>query len=161
MWNTHYSLWGREERVEGSERKGGEWKGARGRGGGVGGREQRGKDSGRKRESVIFKVRWSRECYHHTLASPYTLRLVSVDNGSHCVVWDVTQGTIISEFALGGKPLVDIQWLNTNVSVRNLLVSLASFSTVWLPVFKRTLTLPLPTWPPLVSLNNCYAFCKH
>ena len=32
--------------MEGSER----------RGGGVGGREQRGKDSGRKRESVIFKV---------------------------------------------------------------------------------------------------------
>lgn len=42
--------------MEGSERRGEEWKGARGRGGGVGGREQRGKDSGRKRASLIFKV---------------------------------------------------------------------------------------------------------
>ena len=47
----------RERREGGREREEGwEVEGSKRRGGGVGGREQRGKDSGRKRASVIFKV---------------------------------------------------------------------------------------------------------
>ena len=63
----------------------------------------------------VIKLRWSTECHHHTLASPYSLRLASVDTTSHCIVWDVNQGAVSAEFSLGTKPLVDLQWLHTNV----------------------------------------------
>lgn len=63
------------------------------------------------------QVRWSHDKQHHTLASPYTLRLASVDSSSTCIVWDVGQATVISEFVLGNKPLVDMQWLSINVSL--------------------------------------------
>ena len=66
--------------------------------------------------SIVPQLRWSTECHHHTLTSPYSLRLASVDSGSHCVVWDVNQGAPSAEFSLGTKPLVDLQWLHTNVS---------------------------------------------
>ena len=56
------------------------------------------------------------DSYHHTLASPYVLKLASVDATTQCVIWDVVQGTVLTEFLLGGKPVVDLQWLNTNVS---------------------------------------------
>ena len=41
-----------------------------------------------------------------------------MDSHSHCVIWDVTQGTVAADFSLGSKPLVDLQWLETNVSTR-------------------------------------------
>ena len=49
------------------------------------------------------------------MVSPYVLRLASVDSLSQCIIWDIGQATPISEFSLGGKSLVDIQWLTTNV----------------------------------------------
>ena len=66
--------------------------------------------------SPSCQVSWARDRHHHTLTTPYRLRLASVDSHSHCVVWDVTQGTVAAEFSLGAKPLVDLQWLETNVS---------------------------------------------
>ena len=51
------------------------------------------------------------------MVDPYRLRMASVDSSSSCVVWDVTQGTVMTEFSLGAKPLVDLQWLETNVRV--------------------------------------------
>lgn len=66
--------------------------------------------------TFIMQVRWMLDCYHHTLASPYMLKLASVDTNTLCVIWDVAQGTVLTEFFLGGKPIVDLQWLNSNVS---------------------------------------------
>lgn len=62
------------------------------------------------------QVRWAHDKQHHTLASPYSLRLASVDSSSTCIVWDVGQAAVMSEFVLGNKPLVDMQWLNASVS---------------------------------------------
>ena len=66
--------------------------------------------------SPRLQVRWSHDRRHHTLASPYSLRLASVDTNSTCVIWDVGQAAVVSEFVVGNKPLIDMQWLNTNVS---------------------------------------------
>jgi len=55
--------------------------------------------------------------FHRSASESYQLRLASVDGSSLCVVWDVTQGTVLSEFKLGSKPLVDLQWLETNVCI--------------------------------------------
>ncbi len=65
----------------------------------------------------LFQVSWDRDRHHHSLTTPYRLRLASVDSHSHCVVWDVTQGVVATDFSLGSKPLVDLQWLETNVSL--------------------------------------------
>ena len=66
---------------------------------------------------IIFydQVRWGRQVYHCTLATPYSLRLASVDTTGHCIIWDVGMTTPISEFSLGTRPFVDLQWLTTNV----------------------------------------------
>ena len=64
----------------------------------------------------LLQVRWSKECYHHTLASPYLLRLASVNSASLCAVWDVSQACVLAEFTLGQKQVHDIQWLSTSVS---------------------------------------------
>lgn len=61
-----------------------------------------------------LQVRWSNEKQHHTLASPYSLRLASVDSSSTCIVWDVGQATATCEFSLGHKTLVDMQWLDVS-----------------------------------------------
>ena len=66
--------------------------------------------------SLSLQLRWSHHRQHHTLASPYSLRLASVDTSSLCVVWDVGQAAVLTEFSLGNKPLVDMQWLTTDVS---------------------------------------------
>ena len=64
----------------------------------------------------LLQVRWSKERYHHTLASPYLLRLASVNSSSLCAVWDVSQACVLAEFTLGQKQVHDIQWLSTGVS---------------------------------------------
>lgn len=67
-------------------------------------------------KSNVIKVCWARDCrHHHSLTTPYQLRLASVDSASHCVIWDVTRGTVTADFSLGAKPLIDLQWLETNV----------------------------------------------
>ncbi|XP_019864425.1 PREDICTED: WD repeat-containing protein 11-like isoform X2 [Amphimedon queenslandica] len=78
----------------------------------------------------IIKVRWSRQLHHCTLASPYILRLASVDANGQCIVWDVGQATHISNFSIGNKPLVDIQWLTTNDTCRDLLLIFTSPGTM-------------------------------
>lgn len=62
------------------------------------------------------QVCWARDRHHHhSVNAPYRLRLASVDTQSHCVIWDVAQGTVAAGFSLGTKPLIDLQWLETNV----------------------------------------------
>ncbi len=63
-----------------------------------------------------LQVRWAPTTQHHTLNSPYSLRLASVDQSCVCVVWDVGEGGVYTEFSLGTRTLVDLQWLSINVS---------------------------------------------
>ena len=65
----------------------------------------------------VYQVRWSRQLYHNNLVSPNILRLASVDATSQCFVWDAGQATPICNFSLGSRPIVDVQWLFTNVSM--------------------------------------------
>ena len=65
--------------------------------------------------SHYAQVCWHSDRHHHSLTAPYQLRLASVDSTAHCVVWDIAQGTVAADFSLGSKPLVDLQWLETNV----------------------------------------------
>ena len=51
------------------------------------------------------QVKWSRENYHHDLATPYTLRLASADHNGRIIVWDVAQASIRAEFSDGSKPV--------------------------------------------------------
>jgi hypothetical protein len=67
-------------------------------------------------KSSVIRLRWCHQRRHHTLAAPYSLRLASVDASSLCVIWDVGQAAVVAEFSLGNKPLVDLQWLATDVS---------------------------------------------
>jgi hypothetical protein len=80
--------------------------------------------------SNVVRVRWSHDRQHHTLASPYSLQLASVDSSSTCIVWDVGQAAVVSEFVLGNKPLIDMQWLNANDLSQDLLAVMLSPSTL-------------------------------
>lgn len=73
------------------------------------------------------QVSWASDRHHHSLVTPYQLLLASVDCNSHCVIWDVTQGTVTADFSLGARPLIDLQWLETNVR-RGLLLWLIPLS---------------------------------
>ncbi len=53
----------------------------------------------------MFQVKWSRENYHHDLATPYTLRLASGDHAGRIIVWDVAHASIRAEFSDGSKPV--------------------------------------------------------
>lgn len=64
---------------------------------------------------IPLQVRWASDRYHHSMMEPYRLRLASVDSSSDCAIWDVTEGTVTTNFSLGSRPLVDIQWLEANV----------------------------------------------
>ena len=67
--------------------------------------------------ATINKVRWCKESHHAGLgSSPYVLRLVSMDTSGLCVLWDVSEGSIITEFNCGPKQVNDIQWIINNVS---------------------------------------------
>jgi len=53
----------------------------------------------------IFKlqVKWACENYHHDIASPYTLRLVSADTNGLLISWDVGDGNSVAKFSCGNK----------------------------------------------------------
>lgn len=85
-------------------------------------------------KSNVIKVCWARDRHHHhSVSTPYRLRLASVDAGSSCIIWDVTLGTVAAEFSLGNKPLIDLQWLETNDTCRDLLAVMLNpgVMTIW------------------------------
>lgn len=51
------------------------------------------------------QVKWSRENYHHSLSSPYSLRLASADAAGKIIVWDVVSGTAHCEIQEHAKPI--------------------------------------------------------
>jgi len=54
---------------------------------------------------VPGQVKWSRENYHHSLSSPYSLRLASGDASGKIIVWDVVSGTAHCEIQEHSKPI--------------------------------------------------------
>lgn len=72
---------------------------------------------------AICKLKWSRENYHHDSASPYSLRVASVDTSGHVVVWDVTQGSERAEFSERGRPINDLEWLGSQDASHDLLIA--------------------------------------
>ena len=54
---------------------------------------------------VSWQVKWSRENYHHSLSSPYSLRLASGDASGKIIVWDVVSGTAHCEIQEHSKPI--------------------------------------------------------
>ena len=54
--------------------------------------------------------------HQHSMSTPYSLKLCSVDSSGVCVTWDVAMGTVLCEFNIGSKSVVDMKWLHTNVS---------------------------------------------
>jgi len=54
--------------------------------------------------------------HQHSMSTPFSLKLCSVDNSGVCVTWDVAMGTVLCEFNIGSKSVVDMKWLHTNVS---------------------------------------------
>ena len=58
---------------------------------------------------VLFEqVKLSKENYHHDLAQPYSLILASADFNGKIIVWNATQGSVISEFSESSKPVAGI-----------------------------------------------------
>lgn len=58
---------------------------------------------------------WSPDNVHHSLSSPYCLKLCSVDCTGICIVWDVSVATVLCEFNVGSKSIMDLKWLQDNV----------------------------------------------
>ena len=58
---------------------------------------------------------WCPDNVHHSLSSPYGLKLCSVDCNGVCIVWDVSVATVLCEFSVGVKSIVDLKWLQNNV----------------------------------------------
>ncbi|XP_062608661.1 WD repeat-containing protein 11-like isoform X2 [Saccostrea cucullata] len=77
-----------------------------------------------KHKGNVVKVKWAKENYHHDLGNPYSLRLASGDNNGVIIVWDVTSGTVKSEFSEGSKPIQDMEWLTYQDASHDLLVAL-------------------------------------
>uniref|UniRef100_A0A8C7LNY5 WD repeat-containing protein 11 n=1 Tax=Oncorhynchus mykiss TaxID=8022 RepID=A0A8C7LNY5_ONCMY len=71
-----------------------------------------------------IKVKWSRENYHHSLSSPYSLRLASADSAGKIIVWDVVSGTAHCEIQEHSKPIQDMDWLWTQDASRDLLLAI-------------------------------------
>lgn len=53
----------------------------------------------------LLQVKWCRENYHHSLGSPYSLRLASADAAGRIIVWDVVSGTPHCEIQEHSKPI--------------------------------------------------------
>lgn len=58
------------------------------------------------RDSV--QVKWSKENYQHDSAQPYGLVLASADFNGKIIVWNVAQGSIITEFSESSKPVAGL-----------------------------------------------------
>ncbi|KAG9275026.1 WD repeat-containing protein 11 [Astyanax mexicanus] len=58
-----------------------------------------------RHKANVVKVKWSRENYHHSLSSPYSLRLASADAAGKIIVWDVVSGMAHCEIQEHAKPI--------------------------------------------------------
>ncbi|CDQ80997.1 unnamed protein product, partial [Oncorhynchus mykiss] len=74
--------------------------------------------------ALCLQVKWSRENYHHSLSSPYSLRLASADSAGKIIVWDVVSGTAHCEIQEHSKPIQDMDWLWTQDASRDLLLAI-------------------------------------
>lgn len=77
-----------------------------------------------RHKANVVKVKWSRENYHHSLSSPYSLRLASADSAGKIIVWDVVSGTAHCEIQEHSKPIQDMDWLWTQDASRDLLLAI-------------------------------------
>ncbi|XP_056147631.1 WD repeat-containing protein 11 [Lampris incognitus] len=76
-----------------------------------------------RHKAIVVKVKWSRENYHHSLSSPYSLRLASGDASGKIIVWDVVSGTAHCEIQEHSKPIQDLEWLWNQDASRDLLLA--------------------------------------
>ncbi|XP_063047243.1 WD repeat-containing protein 11 isoform X2 [Engraulis encrasicolus] len=76
-----------------------------------------------RHKANVVKVKWSRENYHHSLSSPYSLRLASADASGKIIVWDVVSGTAHCEIQEHAKPIQDMDWLWAQDASRDLLLA--------------------------------------
>ncbi|XP_067092514.1 WD repeat-containing protein 11 [Osmerus mordax] len=76
-----------------------------------------------RHKANVVKVKWSRENYHHSLSSPYSLRLASGDASGKIIVWDVVSGTAHCEIQEHSKPIQDLEWLWNQDASRDLLLA--------------------------------------
>uniref|UniRef100_A0A672NMK7 WD repeat-containing protein 11 n=1 Tax=Sinocyclocheilus grahami TaxID=75366 RepID=A0A672NMK7_SINGR len=76
-----------------------------------------------RHKASVVKVKWSRENYHHSLSSPYSLRLASADAAGKIIVWDVVSGMAHCEIQEHTKPIQDMDWLWTQDASLDLLLA--------------------------------------
>uniref|UniRef100_A0A8B9HAP8 WD repeat-containing protein 11 n=1 Tax=Astyanax mexicanus TaxID=7994 RepID=A0A8B9HAP8_ASTMX len=76
-----------------------------------------------RHKANVVKVKWSRENYHHSLSSPYSLRLASADAAGKIIVWDVVSGMAHCEIQEHAKPIQDLDWLWNQDASRDLLLA--------------------------------------
>ncbi|KAJ8248191.1 hypothetical protein GJAV_G00239350, partial [Gymnothorax javanicus] len=76
-----------------------------------------------RHKANVVKVKWSRENYHHSLSSPYSLRLASADAVGKIIIWDVVSGTAHCEIQEHAKPIQDMDWLWSQDASRDLLLA--------------------------------------
>ncbi|XP_067277435.1 WD repeat-containing protein 11 isoform X1 [Pseudorasbora parva] len=76
-----------------------------------------------RHKANVVKVKWSRENYHHSLSSPYSLRLASADAAGKIIVWDVVSGMAHCEIQEHTKPIQDMDWLWAQDASRDLLLA--------------------------------------
>ncbi|XP_066549103.1 WD repeat-containing protein 11 [Amia ocellicauda] len=76
-----------------------------------------------RHKANVVKVKWARENYHHSLGSPYSLRLASADMSGKIIVWDVGSGTARCEIQEHSKPIQDMEWLWNQDASRDLLLA--------------------------------------
>ncbi|XP_043541857.1 WD repeat-containing protein 11 [Chiloscyllium plagiosum] len=58
-----------------------------------------------RHKANVVKVKWARENYHHSIGSPYSLRLASADIVGKIIVWDVATGAARCEIQEYTKPI--------------------------------------------------------
>ncbi|XP_048465155.1 WD repeat-containing protein 11 [Rhincodon typus] len=58
-----------------------------------------------RHKANVVKVKWARENYHHSIGSPYSLRLASADTVGKIIVWDVATGAARCEIQEYTKPI--------------------------------------------------------
>ncbi|XP_069045129.1 WD repeat-containing protein 11 isoform X2 [Lepisosteus oculatus] len=76
-----------------------------------------------RHKANVVKVKWARENYHHSMRSPYSLRLASADMSGKIIVWDVGNGTARCEIQEHSKPIQDMEWLWNQDASRDLLLA--------------------------------------
>ncbi|XP_065883318.1 WD repeat-containing protein 11-like isoform X2 [Dysidea avara] len=83
-------------------------------------------------KATVTQVCWCEDMHQHSMSTPYCLKLCSVDSSGVCVTWDVAMGTVLCEFNIGSKSVVDMKWLHTNDACRDLVALLVSPNTLFI-----------------------------